>query len=87
MSENIDKMLSHGDEGLLEQFQTIDELPESDLRTLTKKAYADLKESHLLYLKLEERKDRIIEALNRDLHELRTRIETQNEKIRKLFFL
>jgi hypothetical protein len=87
MSENIDKMLSHGDKELLSHFKTIDELSESDVRICAKKAYADLIEAQIYCRQLEERKNTLIEALNRQVHELETRIETRDEKIRQLFDL
>jgi hypothetical protein len=87
MIRNIDKVLSHGDEQLLEQFKAIDELQEYDVRTIAKKMCADFKEARIFCRKLEERKDMLIEELYRRVDELETRIETRDEKIRKLFDL
>jgi hypothetical protein len=87
MTKNIDQVISHGDEDLLSQFETIDELSESDVRICAKKAYADLKEAHVSYHKRKEETDEIIEVLKRQVHELRAKIRTRDEKIRQLFDL
>jgi hypothetical protein len=87
MNQDIDKVLSQGDKELLKKFATLDELSESDARICLKKAYADLKNASIAYSRLEEEDNRVIEALNRKVDELRTRIEKRDEKVRKLFDL
>jgi hypothetical protein len=85
MTGNIDELFSRGDEELMKQFESIDKLPEIEVRICAKKAYSELKVAHILYLELEERKDNIIKELHARIHELEMRIEERDKKICKLF--
>jgi chromosome segregation ATPase len=88
MAEQIgDIFNTDNDECLRKQFESIDKLPEHEVRVCCKKICAELRASYIQLAREREGAERRAKSLESEIERLRDEVKRRNQRIRELFDL